>query len=471
MGLSSCGGGDALIGSRMERGLNYLVEHYIPVCLASALFILTWIGVDNARVVSLLGLILCAAGLAQRSVEADLWILVPLAFYGLSAIASTYAAYGNFMENYPSTRMIFFVIYLLMASLDGSGLSLLRRLCALWVGMAAAAGIVQFVWRALSTGGAARLGGFLGNPNAMGIFLVTGWFALMRCVSEEDLRPAWRFLTRFEPVVLIALTLTLSMGSFAAMAAGVLCLFILKRRQSQEAFHDICRLLAKAALGMGTGMLLYLAAARTGLPWSCLAVLLYAGAVVACWEKFEGFLKARPSAAAGIAALGILVAAAAVVVRPSAADTFTERLAMMRNGLRYLTVNPLLGVGPYQWRFLNLYDGDKYFNTWHIHNALLHVGVELGVIAMAALLLAVLRFYRKNTHPLEKSGFTAFCCHNLMDTSFFYMGIFALAVMTSGNPRNGGRKLGGATLKVFFGMCAALFAYNLYHITWIGGMP
>ena len=63
-----------------------------------------------------------------------------------------------------------------------------------------------------------------------------------------------------------------------------------------------------------------------------------------CWRKFEAFLEAYRPMAAAISAMGLLVAAAAVAVRPSAAATFAERLDMMRSGLRYLTVNPLLVV-------------------------------------------------------------------------------------------------------------------------------
>ena len=102
-------------------------------------------------------------------------------------------------------------------------------------------------------------------------------------------------------------------------------------------------------------------------------------ALAMCWSTFDRFLRACPRVAASISATGFLVAAAAVTVRPSSLATFAERLEMMRNGMGYLAENPLLGVGPYQWRLLNLADGDKYFNTWHIHNVLIHVGVEMCI--------------------------------------------------------------------------------------------
>ena len=73
-------------------------------------------------------------------------------------------------------------------------------------------------------------------------------------------------------LIALALALTLSMGSFAAMAAGIVVL-LLERKQSaswRETVRFICPVLARAVLGVGTGLLTYLAAARTGVPWLCL---------------------------------------------------------------------------------------------------------------------------------------------------------------------------------------------------------
>ena len=64
-----------------------------------------------------------------------------------------------------------------------------------------------------------------------------------------------------------------------------------------------------------------------------------------------------------------------LLFRSNAASTFTERFQMMRNGLGYLFREPVLGLGPYQWRYFNMSDGYIYFNTWYIHNSLLHIGV------------------------------------------------------------------------------------------------
>lgn len=454
---------------RIKRRIERLIDYYTALCLALAIVILTPTGVGDVRMAGLVGIFLCGAGMTQDSAQVDLWVLVPFIFYDLTAMVSSYAVYGNIVDGYGAMHALFPVIYLLMACLDEEEQKLLKCCCVLWTGGVAAAGIGRFVFQAVTWGRVVRMTGLLGNSNAMGIFLVVGWFAAMHCAEESGEGNWGRLLPRLEPVLLIALALTLSMGSFLAMAAGTGVLLIEKKRNAswKETFRYVCRLLARAVLGMGTGILIYLAAARTSVPWICLPLLVYAAAVVVCWKIFDRFLAVYPRMAFMISALGILVAAAAVVLRPSAIATFTERLEMMGSGLSYLTANPLLGVGPLQWRMLDLNDGGKYFNTWHIHNIPIHIGVEMGWIAMAMVILIGLCALCKKKTPALRAGTTAFLFHNLIDTGFFYLGITGLTMAAAGEPRTGGRKIGGKAVKIIFLLFAGLFAYSLYHaIRW-----
>ncbi len=449
----------------IKRIMERMIDHYVLVCLFLALFIMTLIGVGNVTIIGMLGVILCIVGMAQpSSAKADLWILVPLIVYNLLSLASSYGTHGNIVVGFASTQMIFPVIYLLMAYLDGKELGILKRLAALWTATVAAIGVGQFVFRALS-GGSSRLGGLLGNPNALGIFLVLGWFALMgtepSCEErEKGCAGYWKCL---EPIILTALALTLSMGSFVAMAVGIVALLVQKKQYApfkETVFFGSC-LLARAGFGIGMGILLYLAADRTDVPWICILLLIYIVLAALNWPEYCRFLERYRRMPVLISGCGLLVAAAAVLVRPSSFATFAERLEMMRNGLKYLTVNPLLGVGPYQWRILNLYDGDKYFNTYHIHNAFIHVGVELGLVALGMLLIVTVRCFMKKKDAALQAGCTAFLFHSLMDTGFFYMGIFSLAMITAAQPAEKGKKIGAAAARSIFGVLGVLFAYNL----------
>lgn len=444
----------------IERGLDTLVDRYAAACIVPALFVLSVVGVGDVVVVCLLGLLLCLAGLTKQSARVDLWVLIPLLIYDLACLVSTYAAYGEIVGGYGVTHAVFPAIYLLLSCLEQGERHMLRWSCALWVGAAGAVGIGRFVFQAVTLGRVGRMSGLLGNPNAMGIFLVLGWFIVMDCAEEDKTGR----LSSLEPLLLMGTAMTLSMGSFVAMAAGILVL-VAENNGTQSwgaTIQYACRILAKASLGMGTGLLIFLAGARTDAPWSCLFLLAYGAAVAALWRRYERFLEAKPRMAALIAGLGTLVAAAAVVIRPSAIATFTERLEMMASGLRYLTVNPLWGVGPFQWRLLDLNDGGKYFNTWHIHNTILHVGVEMGWIAMGALIVVVLRLLSRRSSPPVRALAAAFLVHNMIDTSFFYLGVTALALTAAGGFRTQGPGLlKNGAVKLLFALLAGLFVYGL----------
>ncbi len=488
----------------LKHGFDYLTDHYAAICLFLSLLILTFVGVGDMAVTGALGLILCIAGLTQRCRKVDLYVLIPLILYNLISMASSFLVYRNAVDGYASTQIIFPVIYLLMACADKTELSLARSLCSLWAGITAVSGIIQYVYAAVILNRGGRLNGFLGNPNASGIFFVIGWLLLQdidaghhdthpsgcpgarqRTARPADCHPVKNNAQRApqtspvllkenlltasaaftEPFLLISLALTLSMGSFLSMAAGILVLLYRKAKRTtvREALSCACGLLAKAGLGIGTGILLYLTASWTDFPRVCLILFLYIIAMALCWKKFKLFLEEYPGLAACISAAGILVAAAAVIIRPSALATFSERLDMMRSGIGYLTVNPFFGVGPYRWRLLDLQDGGTYFNTWHIHNSLIHVGVELGLMAAAMLVLVILRFLKKEKSPSQGAAFMAFFFHNMMDTSFFYMGITALFLLAAGDPEDCGKKIPDAVTRSLFGAFALYFVYVLFY--------
>ena len=69
----------------------------------------------------------------------------------------------------------------------------------------------------------------------------------------------------------------------------------------------------------------------------------------------------------------------------------------------------------------------------------------------------------KKETPSQRAGFTALVFHNMMDTSFFYPSIVMLTMMTAVNPGERGKRAGGAAIRIFFGICALIFAWNLYY--------
>lgn len=445
----------------LKQKFSYLMDHYMAFCPILALVVLIRVGVGNGLIVSALGLLLCAAGLSQSSARADPWLLLPMAVYQLACMASALASSGSISTGFGAVQLIIPILYLLTATLSREDLGLLRRLCVLLPAITAVAGLVQFTYSALVYGGAGRLSGFLGNPNAMGMFLVLAWFALL----DQPKPPAWAVLSHVEPLILAALALTLSLGSFLAMALGAIAFLWERQRLSTlgQAAQELAGMLARAALSMGTGLLLYLAAAHTSAPWTAVLPAAYLCALAVLWPRVTAFFSDLPKMAVLLTALGLMMAGALMLLRPSAASTFSERLEMIASGAQYLTANPLLGVGPYQWRGLDMLDGGKYFNTWHIHNVPLHMAVETGWLSAAALVFAAVRFFRRGHSPAERAEGTAFCVHNLMDTSFFYLGVLGFLFLTVSRPGQRGKKLSGPVLKGAFVLCGGLCALHLLY--------
>lgn len=87
----------------------------------------------------------------------------------------------------------------------------------------------------------------------------------------------------------------------------------------------------------------------------------------------------------------------------------------------------------------------------------------MGWIAMAMAVLVGLRALCKKKAPSLRAGTAAFLFHNLIDTSFFYLGITGLTLAAAGEPRAGGRKIGGTAVKIIFALFAVLFACSLYY--------
>ena len=443
---------------KLSEKIDRAMEHYLLILLAMALVALTFIGIGNLRTVGMLGCVLCIAGISTRgTVKIDLRILLPMLLYVLLCAASTFAVGMGFAGSYMYSHAIYPVIYLVMAYLDQKDLLRLKRWCAIWAGMVAVMALAQFMYKALD-GIGARLGAVLGNPNSLGSFLVVGWCALMSFQPEDEEQSfSAELLRRLEPVILATLALTLSMGSFLALAVGMLVMLVQKKRKEgwREGIRFGSRMLAKATLAVGTGILMYFTARMTAIPWLCLPILACLIGLAVYWPLFERFLRQFPKFAVMMTVLGACVALAAVMIRPSATATFVERLEMMRNGLGYILDKALLGLGPGQWRLANMSDADKYFNTWHIHNVFIHIGVELGLPAMTALLLIVFRRWQKGGR--NTAGLAAFLFHNLMDTSFFYVGITSMTLASVGEPETEGSTIPPVVMKLLLAVFAVLY--------------
>lgn len=440
--------------SENERELQYI----IMIMLFLAFFIFTFIGAGSFIIVSLVGLFLCIIGLVQTSVKVDLWVLFPLIFYNIISFVSGYRVFGNTLDGFASTQSIFPIVYLLTAYLDGSERIMLKRLCAIWVAVMAIIGIGQFTQDAFF-GNASRLSGIMGNPNAMGAMMVFGWFALQSCLLDlEDGHILFKKLLHgSEFIILVALTLTLSMGAMMAFGVGIVAMHIYEKKRN---ISDLSCRMAEIVFAGGCGVLLYIAGNFTDSSWLCLVICIYILVCAMYWGVFKEYLTSQKWINILFCLIGICGIAILIFLRPNAPATFMERLSMIKNGLGYIGKDPILGIGPYQWRWLNMLDTDLYYNTWHIHNIFVHVGVELGLFAMVMLMTVGIRHLFKTEDRAQRGMFFAAFTHSLIDTSFFYIATVPFLVATSTKDERRTHLLSGGVVKCIFGMFAILFAWN-----------
>ena len=445
--------------SKHDRTISALV-----IVLFIAFMILSVIGVGTRMFVSLIGIAICIACFFRREVRIDWWIFIPLIVYIAMSFASGFFTYGSILSGYASLQLIFLTLYAASCSLRINETNLLRMLCVLWAGIAAAVGIIAFTFLAFATT-PTRLDFVIGSPNGLGIFLVLSWFALQSCRMTEHEGKLFKTIDRLEPIILVALAMTLSMGSIAALVIGLIVLFFSRVRSAKswkEGVHFIAGIVPKLFLSLLTGFLMYMAAERADAPILCLIILTYLICMIFLWKRFEIFLEQNFKVALALSIIGLLCIPLALFMRPSAIATFSERLAMMANGASYLFVEPILGLGPMQWHAHNLVDSDMYFNTNHIHNAYLHVGVEFGLIAMAALIIITIRLFVKHYKEAQHGEDAAFLTHMLTDTGFFFVGIVGTFILTAGGSTTPAKKIGAVGTKILFGVLCVLHIMILW---------
>lgn len=435
-------------------GLSNRYANLVMWTLFVSLVVMTLSGVGTLAIVSILGLAMCVVGLSQSATRIDWWIMAPLLVYVGMNMVSSYAFYHDVVNGYGGVQLVYASMYALSCCLGPNDARRLRQLCALWACIAAALGIIGFAASSFFVS-VTRLAFVVGSPNALGIFLVLGWFALFTCrLDERSSGRLSRILPSLEPVLLVGMTLTLSMGGFVALLVGIIVFLFgeLRRRPWREVLGRAFVLLSKITVCIIVGLLMYLSAERADAPVLCAVFVIYVGAMALTWTRFDDFLRRHRVAPKALSVVGVLCVPLAIVMRPSSIATFAERIHMMGNGIGYLGNNPLTGVGPGQWRALNLADADTYFNTNHIHNLFIHAGVEFGILAMLALVVITVRCFLKRYEFAQHGEDAAFLTHVMMDTGFFFLGVTGMFILTANGSTTTVKALPKAGTKALFAL-------------------
>lgn len=248
----------------------------LVVVLFASFIVLSMMGGGTIAFLSLIGIAICITCLFRREVHIDWWIFIPLAVYLIMNLISSWTTHENIMRGYGCLHLIFLTLYAASCSLKTNEANLLRCLCVLWAGIAAVVSVVAFTYQAFFVS-PTRLEFVIGPPNGLGIFLVLSWFALQSCRMTEERGKIFTIVERFEPFILVALAMTLSMGSVAALVVGLIVLFVSQGRSTswKQSAHFMVALVGKVVLCLAIGFLMYMAAERADAPILCVAILAY----------------------------------------------------------------------------------------------------------------------------------------------------------------------------------------------------
>lgn len=432
-------------------------RHGLAVLLAVVAFAYVAIPVYS-DVVSLVGAtVVCLYCFALGPTKVDLRALVGFCLLAAATAVSTVTYFGDISRG----SVIFYVLpalYFASSYLGTSGRRLLLKLCVIGAAVVAFVSLVMFSVEAMNDT-AWRARAILGSPNALGIFLAIAWLCLL-CLREKDRRP----LLFLEPILLSCLALTLSGGSLLSLACGLgVVLYREKKTCSWKELGDfVAHLLARMVIAFFLGIMFYIAANRTIIPWFCFVLVGLVVLVSVMWSQIMRLLAdCRWLTYAVVLLCGLVFVVALFSFRQSALSTFIERIWMMENGIGYLLYYPLIGLGYEQWPLYNLQDADMYFNVAQIHNTVIHVGVEFGLLAMAAMVyLIVHRFWKGGDNT---PGALAFVAHSMLDNPLFTrMALFGLLVCTT--PRRKGVCLDAFEARVILFVFLAVLIYCLVRL-------
>lgn len=403
---------------------------------------LTLCGAGNPLVISVLCMCLSVGGFFTESVRIDLPVFFCLSGMFCMGTLSSYLVSGHCFSGYSATWLLFVLMYVITCSLSDMERRLLHRLLVFWAGLIVSFGIIAYSIGSFS-GSPGRFGWLIENPNAMGIFIVIAWFLAL----QEG-------VTRLEPVLLVGLGMTLSMGSFLSMGVALLYLSWIYYRQFgfKNMVSRTASLGVRIVVCLYVGFLFYFSSTGRCPRGLCLFPFVLLLFLFLSWSRVSEFLEDKRRIFVVIVLMIIVLCSFAMYLRPSSVDTFVERLYMMRSGFRYLFDNPLLGIGQYNWRGVDYSDGGIYFNTWYIHNAFLHVGVEVGIVVMVCMICIPVRYLIRFGYDTDV-GWVAFVVHSLIDVGFFYTCIPALVLLGHVGDHERGYRVPVCLKYMFFCIC------------------
>ncbi len=230
-------------------------------------------------------------------------------------------------------------------------------------------------------------------------------------------------LMRFIPVVETALFLTRSIGAVACYFVGLaIAVFVIQKADRLKAIAGNFSRISISAIFV---VMLYLSIFK--IKTSVLAAFILGVLLFLCWyyEETDYFIKKFK--------INYLFAAGLVLIAVyflfsnrmhQGAQTFTERLVQIIDGLRVVKSNPVFGIGPGNWQYMQEKWKSAQYTAQIIHSSFIQIAVDAGIPAfLLAAALIIYKFKKVRLNGYLKAAAIAILLHSILDFSLKFLSI------------------------------------------------
>ena len=296
----------------------------------------------------------------------------------------------------------------------------------------------------------ARFMGTMQYANATAIFMAAGIIFQKKFENGEE--NEWKYLKLISMVVLCT---TFSAGGLLCYIVGCLVYGMLGEKENRGkkiAFSLIeCGVAFLFALGW------YVCAFRLKNTAATVIVISFTIICSCFWNKFESICWTGKDFVRGVSrkenkqtqtkkdnrwigyfcGIGILAAVVSSFVYffgSRVGGTGMERLVQMKDALLVLCKHPIAGSGVNGWETYIASRDDILYHASFVHCSYLHLGVELGVLAIFGIILVLIGWacQTKRKSALPKIGITVsvmLCLHFFVDFTGFFAGVLVLGMI------------------------------------------
>lgn len=306
-------------------------------------------------------------------------------------------------------------------------------------------GIVVF-----STMQNARFMGTMQYANAAAIFMAVG--IMFQRAFEHGEEKEWKYVKLFSLVVLCT---TFSAGGMLCYITGCLIYGMLgeKENRGKKIFFSLVEFGVSFLFALGW----YVSVFRLKHTAVTVIMILFTMVCSCFWNKTEAIYetgregikehltktsepkKIRKGSrwtgdVCGIVVLLAVVGGFLYFFGSRVSGTGLERLEQMKDAILVLVRHPIAGIGVDGWEQYIACREDILYHAAYVHCSYLHLGVELGILAILGLILILIGGFwqtkrNKTVYPMGMTACAMLCLHFLVDFTGFFAGVLVLCMI------------------------------------------